>query len=205
VALGVPLDARPFAKSTLQEFRAQLIIHDQQRAIFHKSLELAKRRGYFTAKTGKRKLKVALDTTNILGHGAVKDTYNLLADGIVLVLRVLAKQRGQELRGFAEQEDFGRYVADASLKGQAAIDWSSPSERRGFLKRVVADADRLLERVRQARGQLAAGSSRRAARRRRRSWRPRDSSRGCSCRTSNARRTGRSSKTGGQRSAGLGA
>ena len=28
-------------------------------------------------------MKVALDTTNILGRGAVKDTYNLLADGIV--------------------------------------------------------------------------------------------------------------------------
>lgn len=31
----------------------------------------------------RRKLKLALDTTNVLGWGAVKDTYNLLADGIV--------------------------------------------------------------------------------------------------------------------------
>ena len=43
VALGVELDARPFAKSTLQEFRAQLIVHEQA-AIFQKSLELARRR-----------------------------------------------------------------------------------------------------------------------------------------------------------------
>src|SRR5206468_11848610 len=34
VALSVELDVRPFAKSTLQEFRAQLIVHDQPRAIF---------------------------------------------------------------------------------------------------------------------------------------------------------------------------
>ena len=34
VALGVELDARPFAKSTLQEFRAQLIVHEEQAAIF---------------------------------------------------------------------------------------------------------------------------------------------------------------------------
>jgi transposase len=155
VALGVPLDARPFAKSTLQEFRAQLIVHEEQRAIFRQSLELAKRQGYFKEN---RKLKVALDTTNILGHGAVKDTYNLLADGIVLVLRVLAKQAGAELAGVAEREGLGRYVAAASLKGQAAIDWSSPSERRRFLQEIVADADRLLERVRQARGPLPTGS-----------------------------------------------
>src|SRR5712691_1482079 len=82
VALGVELDARPFAKSTLQEFRAQLIVHEEQAAIFQASLELAKRRGKFRTKGGdKRKLKVALDTTNILGRGAVKDTYNLLGDG----------------------------------------------------------------------------------------------------------------------------
>src|SRR2546425_3442486 len=78
VALGVELDARPFAKSTLQEFRAQLIVHEEQAAIFQASLELAKRRGKFRTKSGEqRKLKVALDTTNILGRGAVKATYNL--------------------------------------------------------------------------------------------------------------------------------
>jgi hypothetical protein len=158
VALGVPLDARPFAKSTLQEFRAQLIIHDEPRAIFQRSLELAKRQGYFTSSQGKRKLKVALDTTNILGRGAVKDTFNLLADGIVLVLRVLAKQAGADLPGFAEREGFARYVTATSLKGQAEIDWSDAAERRRFLQEIVADADRLLERVRQARGQLPAGS-----------------------------------------------
>ena len=35
-------------------------------------------------------MRVALDTTNILGWGAVKDTYNLLAEGIVKLLRALA-------------------------------------------------------------------------------------------------------------------
>jgi len=39
VALGVELDERPFAKSTLQLFRAQLLIHDQARAVFQRTLE----------------------------------------------------------------------------------------------------------------------------------------------------------------------
>src|SRR5438874_674674 len=52
VALGVELDARPFAKSTLQEFRAQLIVHAEQAAIFRTSLELAKRLGKFRTKSG---------------------------------------------------------------------------------------------------------------------------------------------------------
>src|SRR5437667_6004625 len=120
VALGVELDARPFAKSTLQEFRAQLIVHQEQAAIFRQSLELAKRRGKFRTKSGeKRKLKVALDTTNILGRGAVKATYNLLGDGIVKLARVLAKLAGQPLTGWAEAQGYGRYVGPTSLKGTA--------------------------------------------------------------------------------------
>src|SRR3990172_13397011 len=67
VALGVGLDQRPFAKSTLQVFRAQLIVHEKVQAVFKKSLTVARQTGYLK----KRKIKVALDTSNILGRGAV--------------------------------------------------------------------------------------------------------------------------------------
>lgn len=157
VALGIAVDERPFAKSTLQEFRAQLIVHEEQASIFQRSLEAAKRQGSFQGK-GKRKLRLALDTTAILGQGAVKDTYNLLADGIVAVLRVLAQQAGAPVSAWAEPAGYGRYVTGPSLKGQAELDWSDPAARRGFLQGVVADADRLLEQVRQARGRLVADS-----------------------------------------------
>jgi len=160
VALGVELDARPFAKSTLQEFRAQLIVHQEQAAIFQQSLELAKQRGKFRTKSGEqRKLKVALDTTNILGRGAVKDTYNLIGDGIIKLARVLAKLSGKPLTAWAEEHGYGRYVGQSSLKGTAEIDWSDASERRRFLGEIVADADRLLEQARVARTGLEAGSA----------------------------------------------
>src|SRR5215208_6807861 len=115
VALGAELDARPFAKSTLQEFRAQLNVHEQAALIFRRSLELAKQRGRFRTKGGQaRKLTVALDTTNILGRGAVKDTYNLLADGIAKLGRVLARLAGEPLAAWAERRGYGRYVAAPS-------------------------------------------------------------------------------------------
>jgi len=164
VALGVEPDARPFAKSTLQEFRAQLIVHQEQAAIFRTSLELAQRRGKFRTKSGeKRKLKVALDTTNILGRGAVKDTYNLLGDGIVKLARVLATLSGQPLAAWAAEQGYGRYVGQTSLKGTAEIDWSEAEPRRRFLGEIVADADRLLEQARGARTGLEQGSAAEAA------------------------------------------
>ena len=164
VALGVGLDARPFAKSTLQEFRAQLIVHQEHASIFKQSLELARRRGKFRTQDGQaRKLKVALDTTNLLGRGAVQDTDNLLADGIGKLARVLARLEGVRLAGWAERHGYGRYVTAPSFKGSVEIDWSAAEQRRRVLGEIVADADRLLALARQARTGLEAGGPAEAA------------------------------------------
>ena len=62
VALGIEIEGRPFAKSTLQVFWAQLILHDKMRAVSESSLRLARESGYLK----KRGMRMALDTTNIL-------------------------------------------------------------------------------------------------------------------------------------------
>ena len=98
-------------------------------------------------------MKVALDTTNILGRGAVKDTYNLLADGIVKLLRALAAVEKSTDREWAKARGYGRYLA-SSIKGEAAIDWSDKRARTALLAGIVGDADRLLELSRQAQGEL---------------------------------------------------
>lgn len=145
VALGIGLDERPFAKSTLQVFRAQLILHEGLQAVFKKSLRFARQSGYLK----QRKIKVALDTSYILGRGAVKDTYNLLADGIVKLVRALAALAGAKPEEWAAENDLGRYFG-SSLKGEAGIDWEDPKARRKLLAQIVADADRLLVLARRA-------------------------------------------------------
>ena len=153
VALGIEIEDRPFAKSTLQVFRAQLILHDQVRAVFESSLRLAREPGCLK----NRGMRVALDTTNILGRGAVKDTFNLLADGIVKLLRALASVEQASVEEWAEAQGYERYLG-SSIKGEAGIDWSGKRARAGLLATIVADADRLLEVVRQAQGELPEGS-----------------------------------------------
>ncbi len=153
VALGIEIEDRPFAKSTLQVFRAQLILHDKVRAVFESSLRLARQSGYLK----KRGMGVALDTTNILGRGAVRDTCNLLADGIVKLLRALAAVEGSDVKGWAKAQGYERYLG-SSIKGESAIDWSDKRARAGLLATIVADADRLLELSRQAQEALPEGS-----------------------------------------------
>ena len=106
------MEDRPFAKSTLQVFRAQLILHDKVREVFESSLRLARESGYLK----RRGIKVALDTTNILGRGAVKDTYNLLADGIVKLARALAQLKGINFGQWAKSQGYHRYLG-SSVKG----------------------------------------------------------------------------------------
>jgi hypothetical protein len=158
VALGVGLEERPFAKSTLQLFRARLILHERVRAILQRSLAFARRTGYLRS----RKLKVVLDTTYVLGRGAVKDTYNLLADGITKLARALAAgtRPSQQEEEWARVHGLGRYFG-SSLKGEAGIDWDDPEARRVFLEGVVADADRVLMMAREAMENLSVGDTER--------------------------------------------
>ena len=137
-------------------FRAQLILHDKVREVFESSLRLARQSGYLK----KRGMRVALDTTYILGRGAVKDTYNLLADGIVKLLRVLAAVANATLPAWAEAQGYERYLG-SSIKGEATIDWSDRKARAGLLAELVADADRLLELARQAWVELPEDSAQR--------------------------------------------
>jgi hypothetical protein len=149
VALGIGLEERPFAKSTLQLFRAHLILHERVRAVFRKSLDFARQTGYFRS----RKLKVVVDTSYILGRGSVKDTYNLLGDGIKKLVRVLAATAGHKKpEVWAGEHGLDRYFG-SSLKGEASIDWDDPEARGAFLRDVVADADDLLGVARVALGQ----------------------------------------------------
>lgn len=149
VALGIAVDDKPFAKSTLQLFRAHLILHERVRDVFQRSLKLARQTGYLKG----HHMKAALDTSYILGRGAVKDTYNLLADGIIQVVRALAAIDGVTTQEWAREYGLERYFG-SSIKGEATIDWDDEKARRVFLQGIVADADSVLELCRQAQQQL---------------------------------------------------
>jgi transposase len=144
VALGVPLDESPFAKSTLQLFRSQLILHGKLLAYFEKSVAFARQVGHLKS----HKIQIVLDTSFIFGRGAVKDTYNLLGAGIAKLIRVLAELAGQSPRSWSRAHLLERYF-DGSLKGNARIDWENVKARAAFLNGIVADADRLLEMARE--------------------------------------------------------
>ena len=152
-AAGEPL----CAKSTLQLFRAHLVLHEGVRTLFEQSLAEARRAGLLKGGA----LRVALDTKPILGRGAVEDTYNLLATGIQQLVRALAVAP-QSPESWAQEHDLGRYFGP-SVKGSADLDWSEPAARNQFLAEIVTDARRLLRLAGAALGEDAAKTAREAA------------------------------------------
>jgi hypothetical protein len=139
LALGLNDDEVPFAKSTLCIFRSQLILHDQAKLIFMKGLEHLRTHGFFK----RNKITVALDTTPIFGHGAVQDTYNMLAECVYQIIRALASLASQTPEAFASVHDLTRYVG-SSFKASHAIDWSDQSAKKRVLDSLVTDSRRTL-------------------------------------------------------------
>ena len=109
VALGTAIEGRPFAKSTLQLFRSQLIVHGTVRAVFARSLDLARRSGYLKG----RHMKLAIDTTAILGRGAVRDTYDLIGDGCRMLIQQLADLDAQNPEQWAGDRGYRLYFGES--------------------------------------------------------------------------------------------
>ena len=90
-------------------------------------------------------MKVAVDTTYTLGRGTVKDTYNLLSDGIVKLVRALAEVDRSDLdewtaaQGYRSRKRFG-----ALQRGSGPID---ESRRCGLNLGPVVDSTPQGERV----------------------------------------------------------
>lgn len=124
-ALGLEMKEVPMQKSALQDLEAKLVLQEMGEPILKKLIEEARRAGYLPD----RKIRVALDTTAILGKRAVKDTYNLLAEGIAQLAQRLAEVEGEEVQAWAEKQGLSRYFG-SSLKGEAAIDWDSKGQRK---------------------------------------------------------------------------
>lgn len=135
VALSLELGEKLCAKSTLQRFRAQLVLHEAVGQIFDRGVEACRAAGLLRRPT----LSAAIDTTPILGRGAVRDTYNLVSDGIRRIVDEACRLKDWARDEIVEAEGLSRHFAK-SFKGSLDLDWSDAQERRAVVAQLVADA-----------------------------------------------------------------
>jgi transposase len=140
VALGLELDEKLCAKSTLQLFRSKLILHEEYQRLFQASIEACRKSGLLKRK----KLEIALDTTPIFGRGAVKDTFNLVSDQIRKVVQEIVGLKGYELEAMVAEHGLGRHFG-SSFKSHFDLDWDDAAQKRALVGQLVADARVALE------------------------------------------------------------
>ena len=142
VALDLDLASTeaPFAKSTFQLFRTRLTLHEREGLVFERSVALAREKGLLP-----KSLDVALDSSPVRGRGAVKDTYHLLSDAIVGVVRAVARAEKVKETETAREAELSRHVESSSIKGSEVLNWSDKDAVSEFLSGLVADCERAIE------------------------------------------------------------
>ena len=145
VALGLEISEKLCAKSTLQLFRSKLVLNDAYQQVFNKSIEVCREAGLLK----RSKLRAAIDTTPILGRGAVKDTFNLVSDQIRRCVEEACALKGWVSERVVEEHGLGRHFA-SSFKGSVELDWSDADEKRALVGQLVGDAEVTLALCREA-------------------------------------------------------
>ena len=135
----------PFAKSTYQAFRVRLTLHAQEGLAFERTVRLAQEKGLLPDK-----LRVSLDSSPVRGKGAVKDTFNLLSDAIVAVIRAVARKTEKKAEEVADEAGLGRHVGTTSIKGSEVVDWDSDEDVSRFLGGLLEDCEQAVNLAQQA-------------------------------------------------------
>lgn len=129
-----------FAKSTFQAFRARLTLCQKEALAFERSIRAAKEAGLLP-----KRLRVALDSSPVRGRGAIKDTFNLLSDAIVAVLRAIGMKRNVRPEDVAREANLQRHTDAPSIKGTEMVDWTDASAVNAFLTGIMADCGRTVQ------------------------------------------------------------
>src|SRR5205823_5009737 len=130
-AMGVDDEFTGIAPTTFSLFRARLVLHDAEGAVFERTVERAVQTGVLRGK-----VTAIIDSSPVAGAGAVADTYELVRGFI----EKTAKAAGKLNRRLARR-------VKPLMGAKADIDWDDPEARRDHLGELVAVGRALLAAV----------------------------------------------------------
>lgn len=131
-AMGVDDEFRGIGATTFALMRARMAAHDADDDLFEATLAKAVEAGIF-----KGKLTAIIDSSPVIGAGAVADTYELIRG----FLRKVVHAAGARLGGKAAK------AAEPFCGAKPEIDWQNPAARKAHLGELVAAARLVLADV----------------------------------------------------------
>lgn len=130
-ALSLPIDQAGFCHTTLHRFRLRLLNHDATHVLFDKILDLARELEILTEAQTAR----VVDSTPVLGAGAVQNTYTLIRKALQKVRTTAGSRLKGRLEPLFEGKDYSK---------KADIDWSDAGARKDHLNELIEESKRVL-------------------------------------------------------------
>lgn len=131
-------DGPLFSQGTFFNFRQRMIEHGLDKALFEKTILLARETGGFSA----THLRAAFDASPLWGAGRVEDTFNLIGRAALHVVQTVAKRRGVTVAEIAKEAGIP-VVTATSIKTGLDIDWDDPNARTQALRRLLKQVQSL--------------------------------------------------------------
>jgi hypothetical protein len=128
----------PFSQGVLVAFRERMVKYDLDKLLLDRTIQIARETGKF----GWKNLKVALDSSPLLGAGRVEDTWNLIARAMSVVVDCAAAAFGIERQGVLKSAGL-TLLSGPSLKAALDIDWDDPGQQAEALQRLLAEVESL--------------------------------------------------------------
>ena len=125
-------DKAPFSQGVLSQFRSRMIEHELDCKLLERTVQLAKETGKF----GWQKLKVALDSSPLLGCGRVEDTWNLIGRALSTVVDCAAKTLNITREKLLTDAGL-TLLSGKSLKSALDIDWDDEEQKAQAFKKLL--------------------------------------------------------------------
>lgn len=131
-----------FAQKTLLDFRNRLMRSDMDRRLLERTIDFAKTTKAFDWKKLPKDLRVAIDSSPLVGAGRVEDTINLLAHAARKIVECAAQLLDHPFEKVARDAGIPLLLA-TSAKKALDIDWNRPLARDQAVVEVVSQIDSL--------------------------------------------------------------
>ena len=135
MALGISIAESGFNYSALSRFRARLLLHKKERIAFEEILEAAIAKGLLPGNCAKQ----IMDSTYVLGAGALQDTYTLIRMAIRKLLKTTSKRLNLTMLLPKPLN------LDYQSRTKPKINWEDPAERNKLLNELCQDALQIIE------------------------------------------------------------
>ncbi|MDF9410090.1 IS1182 family transposase [Pelotomaculum isophthalicicum JI] len=137
VALGISIAESGFNYSALSRFRARLLLHQKERIAFEEILDAVIAKELLPGNCAKQ----IIDSTYVLGAGAVQDTYTLIRMAIKKLQTTINKRLNLSILLPKPLN------IDYQSRNKPKINWEDPVERNKLLNELCQDALQIIEAV----------------------------------------------------------